>query len=295
MPVHTFLLAIVVALSTQQSPAALTNALKGAIAESGAEVAVAVRTLDGRLEVLIDADQSVHAASTMKVPVMIELFRQAEAAKLSLDDPLPVRNQFRSIVDGSPYALSEGDDSDTEGHAAVGRTMTLRQLCEAMITVSSNFAANLLIESKHVGKPNNGLLATLPGANGMGQYYLGFTPEATQDIMINPPKVLIVAQADLLYDDPTTPEWLDKVETIISLDLFPTSTVERAAVALPIQSFAERDGSFVNGERRVQRDFHDGRREALDAMHGRDELRGQFAEESLARRGVLRLAPCQHA
>src|SRR5574338_1286472 len=117
MPVHTFLLAIVVALSTQQSPAALTNALKGAIAESGAEVAVAVRTLDGRLEVLIDADQSVHAASTMKVPVMIELFRQAEAAKLSLDDPLPVRNQFRSIVDGSPYALSEGDDSDTEVYA----------------------------------------------------------------------------------------------------------------------------------------------------------------------------------
>src|SRR6185295_12314781 len=62
-------------------------------------------------------------------------------------------------------------------------------------------AANFLIETKHVGKPNNGLLAPLPGANGMGQYYLDFTPEMTQDIIANPPKVLIVAQADLLLDD----------------------------------------------------------------------------------------------
>jgi NADH-quinone oxidoreductase subunit G len=114
-------------------------------------------------------------------------------------------------------------------------------------------AANFLIESKHVGKPNNGLLATLPGANGMGLHYLGFSPEATVDIMVNPPKVLVVMQADILYDDPNAAEWLDKVETIISLDLFPTRTVERAAVALPIQSFAERDGSYLNGERRVQR------------------------------------------
>jgi NADH-quinone oxidoreductase subunit G len=114
-------------------------------------------------------------------------------------------------------------------------------------------AANLLIESGHTGKPNNGLMATFPGANGMGLYYLGYTPEATQDISLNPPRVLIVAQADLLADDPAAARWLDQVETIISLDLFPNSTVQRAAVALPIQSFAERDGSFVNGERRVQR------------------------------------------
>ena len=63
-------------------------------------------------------------------------------------------------------------------------------------------AANLLIESEHVGKPNNGLLATLPGANGMGQHYLGFTPEAAEDITQAPPNVLIIAQADVLADDP---------------------------------------------------------------------------------------------
>src|SRR4029453_6984829 len=120
--------------------------LRRIIAASGGEVAVAYRTLDGRSELVLDADKPFHAASTMKVPVMIELFRQAQTGALSLDESLPVRNQFHSIVDGSPYALSEGDDSDSEVYAVVGKTMTLRRLCELMITVSSNFAANLLIE-----------------------------------------------------------------------------------------------------------------------------------------------------
>ena len=105
-----------------------------------------MRTLDGRDEVLIDPDGVFHAASTMKVPVMIELFKQAKAGTLKLDDPLPIRNEFHSIVDGSVYTLSDGDDSDKAIYAAAGNSMALRQLCEAMITVSSNFAANLLIE-----------------------------------------------------------------------------------------------------------------------------------------------------
>jgi beta-lactamase class A len=120
--------------------------LRQVIATSGAEVALAMRTVDGRSTVLIDPDKPFHAASTMKVPVMFELFRQAHAGKLKLDDHLPIRNEFHSIVDGTVYRLSEGDDSDKAIYAAVGTTLTLRQLCEAMITVSSNFATNLLIE-----------------------------------------------------------------------------------------------------------------------------------------------------
>src|SRR5205814_4949180 len=98
-------------------------------------------------------------------PVMIELFRQARAGSLSLDDALPIRNEFHSIVDGSPFALSEGDDSDKEVYAAVGKTLTLRQLCEAMITVSSNFAANLLIE--RLGIDNIRRTVKTLGADGM--------------------------------------------------------------------------------------------------------------------------------
>jgi beta-lactamase class A len=143
----------------------LETELRGIIASSGAEVAVAFRSLDGRSEVLIDPDLRFHAASTMKVPVMIELFRQAAAGRLSLDDPLTIRNEFRSIVDGSPYALSEGADSDKLVYASIGKTMTLRQLCEVMITVSSNFAANLLIE--RVGVANVRATVSKLGADGM--------------------------------------------------------------------------------------------------------------------------------
>lgn len=114
-------------------------------------------------------------------------------------------------------------------------------------------AANFLIDSKHVGRPNNGLLSAFPGPNGMGQYYMGYTPEATLDIAQNPPKVLVVADAAILADDPAAAGWLDKVETIISLSMFPDAVTAQAAAVLPIESFAERDGTYTNGERRVQR------------------------------------------
>jgi beta-lactamase class A len=148
-----------------QAAASLDADVRRLIEASGAEAAVALRTLDGRDELLIDVDRVFHAASTMKVPVMIELFRQAKAGMLSLDDPLAIRNTFKSIVDGSPYELSVGDDSDREVYAAIGKTLTLRQLCEAMITVSSNFASNLLIE--RLGVENIRRTVTALGADGM--------------------------------------------------------------------------------------------------------------------------------
>lgn len=115
-------------------------------------------------------------------------------------------------------------------------------------------AANTLIGTSHFGRPNNGLMSTFPGANGVGQFYFGFTPEQSVAIAANPPKVLIIAQADIVADDPAAATWLSKVETIISLSLLPDAVSKQyAKIVLPIQSFAERDGTFTNGERRVQR------------------------------------------
>jgi len=161
LPFAAFLLVQNSARDTSQ----LQDQLRRIIASSGAEVAVAYRTLDGKSELLLDADKTFHAASTMKVPVMIELFRQVQTGALSLDESLPIRNQFRSIIDGSPYALSEGDDSDSAVYAAVGKSLTLGKLCELMITVSSNFAANLLIE--RLGVDNIRRTVTSLGADGM--------------------------------------------------------------------------------------------------------------------------------
>jgi beta-lactamase class A len=152
-------------IASQPSQDVLRTHVQEIIARSGAEVAVAFRTLDGSRELLIDPDKPFHAASTMKVPVMIELYRQASAGQLSLDEQLPIKNEFHSIVDGSVFQLDPGDDSDAVVYAAVGKTLSLRQLCEQMITVSSNFAANLLIE--RLGVENIRRTVTRLGADGM--------------------------------------------------------------------------------------------------------------------------------
>ena len=110
------------------------------------EIAVAYRDLVRGEEVSIRGDLVVHAASTMKVPVMLEVYRQADAGERPLHAEVPVKNTFRSIVDGSSYELDKGDDSDAELYTAVGETRTVEELTRRMITRSSNLATNLLIE-----------------------------------------------------------------------------------------------------------------------------------------------------
>lgn len=137
------------------------------ITASGAEVAVAWRPLDAKPgeEILINPELRFHAASTMKVPVMIELYRQVEAGQRKLDDTVLVTNKFTSILDGSPYELSATEDSDGEVYKAMGTQLSYRALVEASITVSSNLATNILIE--HLGAKNVQATVDRMGASGM--------------------------------------------------------------------------------------------------------------------------------
>ena len=120
--------------------------LRERIASSGADtVGLYFENLDTGDTVLIDADVRMHAASTMKVPVLIQLFRDQEAGRLSLDDSVTITKTFQSIVDGSPYDLGAPDDSDTTLYQRVGERESIRTLAELMITMSSNMATNMLI------------------------------------------------------------------------------------------------------------------------------------------------------
>jgi beta-lactamase class A len=110
-----------------------------------AEVSVAFLDLQTGDSLLIDAHRPMHAASTMKVPVMMELFRRAGAGELSFDRPIRVVNEFTSIADGGRYQLSPADDSDRELYQRVGEEVAMRELVERMITRSSNLATNILI------------------------------------------------------------------------------------------------------------------------------------------------------
>ncbi|MDB4874405.1 MAG: serine hydrolase [Gemmatimonadetes bacterium] len=112
----------------------------------GAVVGVAFRDLETGDTLFLNADDSFHAASTMKVPVMIELYRRIDARGLRLDQGILLVNQFGSIVDGSPYALDPGTDSDSSAYGRVGARVPVRELIDRMITRSSNLATNALIE-----------------------------------------------------------------------------------------------------------------------------------------------------
>ncbi len=125
----------------------LRQAIEALIRDSGAaDVGVAYRDLANGEELLVHGDATFHAASTMKVPVLMELYRQAEAGTLSLDDRMAVKMEFASIVDGSAYSLKVEDDSETSLYGRLGERLTIRELARLMITESSNVATNMLIE-----------------------------------------------------------------------------------------------------------------------------------------------------
>ena len=129
------------------STAVLADSIDAIVARyDSAEVAVSLRAVvDGHALTFDRQPDSVfHAASTMKVPVMIEAFRLVEAGRLGWDDPVPVENRFTSIVDGSAFAIE--DDSDDALYTLKGQTVSVRNLVERAITTSSNLATNLLIE-----------------------------------------------------------------------------------------------------------------------------------------------------
>ena len=115
-------------------------------------IAVAFKDISSGEELLLHANESFHAASTMKTPVLIEVFRQANQGKFSLKDSMVIRNEFKSIVDGSVYALNADDDSEQKLYDLIGKKRTINELVTEMIIYSSNLATNMIIEL--VGAPN---------------------------------------------------------------------------------------------------------------------------------------------
>src|SRR5512133_1024413 len=115
-------------------------------------IAVAFQDLETDAEYFLNADQSLHPASTFKVHVMMEVFRHANEGLLSLEDHLPIINSFTSIADGSKYSLDVNDDSEKTLYPRIGEIETIRELTRLMIVRSSNLATNILIEK--VGTKN---------------------------------------------------------------------------------------------------------------------------------------------
>ena len=135
------------------------------VASPDAIVAVSFEDLQTGQRIDINADTVFHAASTMKIPVMIEVLRRAQLGAFSLDQGILLVNQFSSLADGSPFSLNKADDEDTALYALVETRVPVRDLLRRMITRSSNLATNQLIAL--VGAANVTAMARTVGVTRM--------------------------------------------------------------------------------------------------------------------------------
>ncbi|MCS3796003.1 serine hydrolase [Niastella sp. OAS944] len=124
----------------------LKDEISAKLAEQPGDFAVAFKDLTTGDSLLINEQTFFHAASTMKTPVMIEVYKQAAAGIFNLNDSITLRNEFKSIVDSSSFILNANDDSEKELYKHLGEKRTLYSLVYDMIISSSNLATNMVIE-----------------------------------------------------------------------------------------------------------------------------------------------------
>jgi beta-lactamase class A len=145
--VRYFFLASVMFISCQRKDDSKLKAeIEEILSKEKGVYAVAFKDLKTGETLLINEHEIFHAASTMKTPVMVEAFRQAGQGRFSMKDSLTLKNDFKSIVDGSAFSLSKEDDSELELYNHLGKKRTIEALVYDMIIVSSNLATNMMIE-----------------------------------------------------------------------------------------------------------------------------------------------------
>ncbi|MEX2582878.1 MAG: serine hydrolase [Gemmatimonadota bacterium] len=132
---------------TKDEDEELAEEIERIAAEGGAEsVAVAVHDYGTGRSFSHRGSEWFHAASTIKVPVLIGVFAAVEAGQIDLDSRVHVRNRFIGAADSQAYQVESSRDAGGSLHLQIGKTMRVRDLARQMIVTSSNLATNLLID-----------------------------------------------------------------------------------------------------------------------------------------------------
>jgi beta-lactamase class A len=134
-------------MEDQDKIRSLREACERILSESKAVAsAVALHDYETGLRLSINADRPFHAASTMKVAILLAVGRAIDEKRLEPGDTLHVRNRFLSAVDGTPFRIDAESDGYPQLHRLIGRTAKISDLAEWMIVSSSNLATNLLLD-----------------------------------------------------------------------------------------------------------------------------------------------------
>ena len=129
----------------------MTEALRDTVLAIGEEanasaIAVAAYDFSHHTTWSLNAHRWFHAASTIKVPVLLAVHEAIEQHRFEAHSRVHVRNRFLGIVDGKPFRVGQQSEANAEVHAAVGHMLTVHELAEHMIVTSSNLATNLLLD-----------------------------------------------------------------------------------------------------------------------------------------------------
>jgi beta-lactamase class A len=109
-------------------------------------VAVAAYDFEHHTSWSLNSARWFHAASTIKVPVLLGVYEAIQQGRFEPHSRVHVRNRFLGMADGRPFRVGQGSDANADVHAALGRTLTVHELAEHMIVTSSNLATNLLLD-----------------------------------------------------------------------------------------------------------------------------------------------------
>lgn len=188
-----------------------------------------------------------HATQVVRYPygseaaAVLALLNQVSSKRPNL--PQAVQNLERSpelqaasrlLVEAQNLVVFYGSEG-----AGLAGTQALAQAC-----------ANLLLVSGHAGRPNNGLIGVWRRANDQGAWEIGWRANPGLGQAMQQAPALYLVAVDPAGDDPTG---FSPSGFVVVQDLYLTATARLADVVLPARSWAEREGTYTNGERRVQR------------------------------------------
>lgn len=125
----------------------LQRELERAAAGFDGVMGIAVQDLNGSEVFTVNADMVFPQASSIKIPVLIELYRQAQNGNVKLDERVEVKKALAAGGSGVLQRFGDGTSS-----------LALRDLAVLMIVLSDNTATNILIDRVGMEKVN-GMLA----------------------------------------------------------------------------------------------------------------------------------------
>lgn len=186
-------------------------------------------------QILINVDERFHAASTMKTPVLIELYKRAENTDLDLHDSILIKTEFKSIVDGSPFSMEVSEDSEKDLYRNLNKNTTFYNLAYEMITRSSNLATNILIDYLDAEKVTSKMrdlgadsINVLRGVEDLKAYREGLSNTTTaRDLLV----IFEHLSSDTLISKEANKEMLDILKDQVYNDMISAKLPEGTEVA----------------------------------------------------------------